>query len=57
MLFRKSKEKKTKYDLTYDNVAIPEVHTHPANDDSNSNGDNDVLYDNVAIPEVHIHKK
>ena len=57
MLFRKSKEKKTKYDLTYDNVAIPEVHTRPANDDSNSDGDNDVLYDNVAIPEVHIHKK
>ena len=57
MLFRKSKEKKTKYDLTYDNVAIPEVHTHPANDDSNSDGDNDVLYDNVAILEVHIHKK
>lgn len=28
MLFRKSKEKKTKYDLTYDNVAIPEVHIH-----------------------------
>ena len=28
MLFKKSKEKKTKYDLTYDNVAIPEVHTH-----------------------------
>lgn len=57
MLFRKSKEKNRKYDLTYDNVAIPEVHTHPANDDSNSDGVNDVLYDNVAIPEVHIHKK
>ncbi len=57
MLFRKSKGKSTKYDLTYDNVAIPEVHTHPANDDSNSDGDNDMLYDNVAIPEVHIHKK
>ena len=57
MLFRKSKGKNTKYDLNYDNVAIPEVHTHPANDDSNSDGDNDVLYDNVAIPEVHIHKK
>ncbi len=57
MLFRKSKGKNTKYDLTYDNVAIPEVHTHTANDDSNSDGDNDVLYDNVAIPEVHIHKK
>ena len=28
MLFRKSKEKNTKYDLTYDNVAIPEVHIH-----------------------------
>ena len=57
MLFRKSKRKKTKYDLTYDNVAIPEVHTHPANDDSDSDNANDVLYDNVAIPEVHIHKK
>lgn len=57
MLFRKSKEKNTKYDLTYDNVAIPEVHTHPASDDSDSDDGNDVLYDNVAIPEVHIHKK
>ncbi|MDD6235480.1 MAG: hypothetical protein PUB17_09935 [Lachnospiraceae bacterium] len=57
MLFRKLKEKHKKYDLTYDNVAIPEVHTHPANDDDDSNSNDDVLYDNVAIPEVHIHKK
>lgn len=57
MLFRKSKRKNTKYDLTYDNVAIPEVHTHPASDDSDSDDGDDVLYDNVAIPEVHIHKK
>lgn len=56
MLFRKNKDKNKKYDFTYDNVAIPEVHTHPAKDNEQCD-DEDVVYDNVAIPEVHIHKK
>lgn len=46
------------YELTYDNVAIPEIHTHKttikeeAGDESQS-----ISYDNVAIPEVHIRKR
>ena len=43
------------YDLTYDNVAIPEVHTHEASDSTNAVSSNaSVDYDNLAIPEVHI---
>lgn len=46
------------YDLTYDNVAIPEVHTHKAPHDDDTHFDDPAIsYDNVAIPEVHIRKK
>ena len=46
------------YKLTYDNLAIPEVHTHeqPKIMDSTEEP-GDVTYDSVAIPEVHIRKK
>ena len=51
---RKEREKKN-YDLTYDNVAIPEVHTHEASDSTNAvSSDASVDFDNLAIPEVHI---
>ncbi|MFR6392370.1 MAG: hypothetical protein ACLUN0_05400 [Roseburia sp.] len=63
---RKEREKKN-YDLTYDNVAIPEVHkaasdatTHTAeeqNSISRTNMTSSVSFDNVAIPEVHIRRK
>ena len=52
--------KKTNYDLTYDNVAIPEIHTHKVTEhDSNDNVEEspDARYDSVAIPEIHIKKK
>lgn len=43
------------YDLTYDNVAIPEVHTHEETYDTKSvSSDSSVDFDNLAIPEVHI---
>ena len=59
--FKKKKSSiphKHEYDLTYDNVAIPEVHTHkaPHNDDTHFD-DAAISYDNVAIPEVHIKRK
>ena len=39
----------------YDNVAIPEVHTHEASDSTNAvSSDASVDFDNLAIPEVHI---
>lgn len=63
-MFKFLKKKKSsihhehEYDLTYDNVAIPEVHTHKApHDDDTPSDDSAISYDNVAIPEVHIRKK
>ena len=62
---RKEREKKN-YDLTYDNVAIPEVHkaasdttTHAAEEQDFSTEEHasSVSFDNVAIPEVHIRRK
>lgn len=62
---RKEREKKN-YDLTYDNVAIPEVHkaasdttTHTAEEQYSSEDEHtsSVSFDNVAIPEVHIRRK
>ncbi len=68
MFQRKNKKKKKDYNLTYDNLAIPEIHTgnHPdeaqKNDsstaaDSSSNDTLDVITESVAVPEIRIHKK
>ena len=55
---KKKATEKHNYDLTYDNVAIPEVHTHKPEDHEETPGeDAPVHYDNVAIPEVHIRRK
>ena len=59
---KKHSEKKSDYDLTYDNLAIPEIHTHEAEepvDQEQKETDQkpEVVYDSVAIPEVHIRKK
>lgn len=61
-LFQKhaKSENQTKhdYDLTYDNVAIPEIHTHKVTESNDTASDApDAHYDSVAIPEVHIKKK
>ena len=46
------------YDLTFDNVAIPEVHTHKSrHHKEESDKQETISYDNVAIPEVHIRRK
>ena len=46
------------YDLTYDDVAIPEIHTHKSTpSDSHENTEETIHYDDVAIPEVHLPKK
>ena len=61
MFWKKLKKKaaeKHNYDLTYDNVAIPEVHNHKKQDNEETQRDHaPVHYDNVAIPEVHIRRK
>lgn len=46
------------YELTYDNVAIPEIHTHKtAIKEDTGDESQSISYDNVAIPEVHIRKR
>ena len=61
MNFKKKNEKEKKpYNLSFDNLAIPEIHTHPSEETSATDQDDDqsyVHYDTVAIPEVHIRKK
>ena len=56
--FKKKKEEDHAYDLTYDNLAVPEIHTHEpeeaAQEDDKKPG---ITYDSVAIPEIHIRKR
>lgn len=59
---KKNTDGKKNYDLTYENLAIPEIHTHEAEqpvDQEQKETDQkpEVVYDSVAIPEVHIRKK
>lgn len=55
---KKAQNEKHDYNLTYDNVAVPEVHTHSPEDHIETPGeDTPVHYDNVAVPEVHIRRK
>lgn len=48
--FRKKREKGHEYNLTYDNLAVPEIHTHEpedaADEDEKKPG---ITYDSVAI--------
>lgn len=51
----KKEHHKHNYDLTFDNVAIPEIHTHKSvHHNENKTAHHPIEYDNVAIPEVHI---
>ena len=51
-------------EVTYDNLAIPEIHTGkkknepPANEDTQDSDSKhiDTQYENMAIPEIHIHR-
>lgn len=52
------KKEKHNYDLTFDNVAIPEVHVKSTGSHEDTDKENaPISYDNVAIPEVHIRNK
>ena len=55
-LFNAKKEQhKHNYNLTFDNVAIPEIHTHKSDKHQEDPPcQHPIQYDNVAIPEVHI---
>ena len=56
----KNKEKieKHNYDLTFDNVAIQEVHVKSTESHEDTDKENaPISYDNVAIPEVHIRNR
>lgn len=50
----KKKELSKHYDLTYDNVAILEVHTRKKESTNQPSSQQSVDYENLAIPEVHI---
>lgn len=60
-MFEKRKKHAHKFDVTLDNVAVPEVHTHEEEPSKKSARKDEVqpsvTYDSVAIPEIHIRKK
>lgn len=54
----KKEHHKHNYDLTFDNVAIPEIHTHKSGQrKEHKPAHPPIEYDNVAIPEIHIRTK
>lgn len=55
MLFKKRQRSKKDYQLTYDNLAIPEVHTKKESQPPSQETDDkpSISYDGVAIPEIH----
>lgn len=54
---QKKETTESDYDLTYDDVAIPEIHTHKSTPSaSTENTEETIHYDDVAIPEVHLPK-
>ena len=56
--FKKKKEEDHAYDLAYDNLAVPEIHTHKIRGSEEENDtESGITYDSVAIPEIHIRKK
>lgn len=63
---KKRKEKRSKYQVDSENLAIPEVHIgemiedhSDKKDSSHADSDSPITVDteDVAIPEIHIHKK
>ena len=46
------------YDVKYENLAVPEVHTEPEAENEEMEEDQEsITYESVAIPEIHIRKK
>lgn len=59
MEFKKSKKFNEKHDfnLSIDNLAIPEIHTHKQDDTLKATKDQPSVNYDTAIPEIHIKKK
>lgn len=50
-----TKDKK-KYDMNYDYLAVPEIHTKNVKKTEKEDVIENITYDSVAIPEIHMHK-
>ncbi len=64
MFWKKKKQQNDKkttheaYDVKYENLAVPEVHTEPeVEEEENEETQDSITYESVAIPEIHIRKK
>lgn len=51
------KKKREPFQVDYDNLAIPEIHTKKATVKKVERKEESVTYDGVAMPEIHIRKK
>lgn len=56
---KEKSDKKAKYVVESEDLAVPEVHRNEVREDKAEIKDEDVsiAYDNVAIPEIHVRKK
>lgn len=56
---KKKSDKKAKYVVESEDLAVPEVHKNEVHEDKAEIKDEDetITYDNVAIPEIHVRKK
>ena len=53
----RNKKDKKQYDMTFDNLAIPEIHTGvPEQKPEEKDEKTTVTYDTVAVPEIHFRK-
>lgn len=50
-------KKNHKYDLDFENLAIPEIHTGQKKKEEPQEPQPSITYDTVAIPEIHIKHK
>lgn len=51
------KGRKEPFQVDYDNLAIPEIHTKRPEAKKKETKEESVTYDGVAVPEIHIRKK
>lgn len=62
MFWKKKKQQNAKktthdaYDVKYENLAVPEVHTEPETEEEDNEETESITYESVAIPEIHIRK-
>lgn len=54
---KRSEDKKEKYNMDYEFLAVPEIHTGKVKSKPDEEKHDNITYDTVAVPEVHVHRE